>query len=78
MRATGMSAIVDGELKGKYTAMITARRGRRLWHELRIDEYGGYSSWFLVEVYAYGDPEIKEFTGLAAAVRYFNRGLEGR
>lgn len=67
-----MREITTVQLHGEYNAMLASDRGRRLWHQLRIDKQGGYSSWFMLEVMRNGESTMSEFTGLAQAVRAFN------
>ncbi len=66
-----------GGLQGNWGVVLAREAGegsaRWLNAEVRIDAYGGYSTWFTLEVMRDGKMEAKrEFPGLAQAVRAYN------
>ena len=65
---------VTGKMTGTYeehmTSFFCGGYHKRLEAILRVDAEDGYSLCFRVNV---GDKPCKEFTGLAAAIRYYDK-----
>lgn len=62
-------------LKGTYNSLLASVRGRRLWHQLLIDEDAVSYGMFIVEIRANGETITQECGSLAKAIWEFNKGL---
>lgn len=72
-----MSAKIGYEdLNGTYNSLLASARGRRLWHQLRIDEDAVSYGMFIVEKRVNGETVAQECGSLSNAIRESNRGLD--
>lgn len=65
---------VSGKLDGEYTILLASdsQTGKRLWHELRIQEGSSWSVWFVIT--RPGLCQTLQTQSLAEAMRWYDKG----